>query len=229
MNNKADIIEQRIQRRNDWMARQRPVCRKDYLNRQAKLRWRVELTAFGRWHEVWFQAEVMNVHFKPDWPAWSFREKLDFECAERRCGDYGLVLVNDVGLVKSPEGVIPSWIWLLLPADLHRLLARSAGTLKDHLLDLVAPVACEREIGVLDVSAAHSGVGGDTKVKCASEVVESIAKDGADLSWWGLFEGNFEAMLPRLQINFLRDSVSVAAQPMINEEVQVSNVKLCAI
>ncbi|MFN3946103.1 MAG: hypothetical protein ACK4K7_14350 [Allosphingosinicella sp.] len=225
----ADIIEQRIQRRNDWMARQRPVCREDYINGQAKLRWCVEFSAFGRWHKVWFQAEVMNFGFDPHWPSWRFGKVSDAEGAESCCRDYGLVLVRNVGFVKAPESVIPSWIWLLLPADLLGFLARFPGSPADHVLNVRAAVLREGEVGVFGVSAASGHDGGDTKVKCASQIVERIAKNGADCPWWGLFEGDFEARLPRLQVNFLRDSVSVAAQPMIDEEVYVSNVKLSAI
>jgi hypothetical protein len=59
--------------------------------------------------------------------------------------------------------------------------------------------------------------------------VKGVAEDCPNLPWWGLFERDFKTILPKLRINFLSDFVSVAAQPMIDEEVHVSNVKLSAI
>lgn len=112
-----------VQDCNDRFAALRRASWQDYLDGQAYLEWMFEFTAFDAWHKVRFQAQVMAKRVHVDFVRWPLWEQAIPKIADSCADDKGLVFINDVGLVKCPQGVIPTLVRAQFPANLHRFIA----------------------------------------------------------------------------------------------------------
>lgn len=150
------------------------------------------------------------------------------EVAESNTHDQRLVLIDDIGFVQAPEGVIPSRIRPQVPTELHNFVTSVFCPVFDDSIDVVSEFS-EREIRLVDPLASSRCIRADHKVERGAQVMDRVTKDARYLQWRQFLEGDIEARLPCLKVDLLPDMVWTAAEEAVNEIVHLSDVTLGAL
>lgn len=224
----TDSTEELVKRSNDLFASQRRYgwpSRKDYIHGQAYLGWVLTFTINGRWHELRFQAQVMDWRFdlnSVEWPAW---QQGVSEIAEGHTDDERLVLIDDVSFVQAPEGIIPSRIRVKVAAELHDFVTSVFCPILDDGINVVSEFG-EREIRLIDALASGCCIGADHEVKRGPQIMDCVTKDARYFKWGRFLDVDVESRLPRLRVDLLPDMVWMSAEEAVDEKVHLSDVKL---
>lgn len=185
----------------------------------------LKFTINGRWHELRFQAQVMDWRLNLNsvvWPSW---QQSVSEIAEGHPDDERLVLIDDVSFVQAPEGIIPSRIRVKVAAELHNFVTSVFCPIFDDGINVVSEFG-EREIRLINALASGRSVRADHQVERGPQIMDGVTKDARNFKWRRFFDGNVEARLPRLKVDLLPDMVWMSAEEAVDEKVHLSDVKL---
>jgi hypothetical protein len=166
----------------------------------------------------------------------TYQDSLNFSSREEGNGlanagrNEGAVFLGVTEVVNSPEGVVPSFVWVTPPkecSDLRRQVSADvSGAI--NIVVQIGETVCEGEIGLPRIFLPASNRGGVTGlVEHGPQIVGCIEKNTGKHMWEVESKLNFVDVVSRIRIFIDNVGPRLAFDKFVNQRIEITDVMLC--